>query len=225
MRIGILGSGMVGQNLGAVLAAHGHDVVLGTRTPEALDEKRGYGAQSLGEWLQQVAKRGRVGSFRDAAMHGEVVLNATNGIGALEALRLAGAENLRGKILMDISNPLDFSKGMPPTLFICNDDSLGERIQAEFPDARVVKTLNTTTTYVMGDPRQLAGGDHTIFVSGNDAAAKQQVAGYLADWFGWQDIMDLGDITTARGTEMLLPIWVRLWSALGTPMFNFKVVR
>ena len=225
MNIGILGSGVVGQNLGAVLASRGHDVVLGTRTPDALDAPRGHGGQSLGEWLQQVAKRGRVGTFRDAAAHGEVVLNATNGSGSLEALRQAGGAQLRGKILMDIANPLDFSKGMPPTLFICNDDSLGERIQAEFPEAKVVKTLNTTNTLVMGNPRQLAGGDHTVFLSGNDPAAKQQVTVFLKDWFGWQDIIDLGDITTARGTEMLLPIWLRLCSVLGTPMFNFKVVR
>jgi predicted dinucleotide-binding enzyme len=225
MNIGILGSGMVGQNLGAVLARAGHSVVLGTRSPDALDEKRGHGGHSLGEWLAQAGERARVGTFRDAAAHGQVVLNATNGAGSLEALRMAGAENLRGKILMDLSNPLDFSKGMPPTLFICNDDSLGERIQAEFPEVKVVKTLNTTNTYIMGDPRRLAGGDHTSFVSGNDGDAKATVAGYLADWFGWHDIIDLGDITTARGAEMLLPIWLRLWSALGTPMFNFKVVR
>jgi predicted dinucleotide-binding enzyme len=114
---------------------------------------------------------------------------------------------------------------MPPTLSICNDDSLGERIQAAYPDVKVVKTLNTTNTYVMGDPGKVGGGDHSIFVSGNDAGAKQAVTGYLKDWFGWQDVIDLGDITTARGAEMVLPIWLRLWSALGTPMFNFKVVR
>jgi len=225
MKIGILGSGMVGQNLGAVLALGGHDVVLGTRSPDALDEKRGHGGQSLREWLGQAGSRARVATFREAAAHGEVVLNATDGQGSLNALRAAGAEQLRGKVLLDISNPLDFSKGMPPTLSICNDDSLGERIQAAFPDVRVVKTLNTTNTYIMGDPRQLAGGDHTIFVSGNDAEAKALAAGYLREWFGWQDIIDLGDITTARGAEMLLPVWLRLWSALGTPMFNFKVVR
>lgn len=225
MRIGILGSGMVGQNLGAVLAQGGHDVMLGSRTPGALNEARGHGATSLGEWLARAGDNARVGTFAEAAAHGEVVLNATNGGGALEALKLAGDENLAGKILMDISNPLDFSKGMPPTLSVCNDDSLGERIQRAHPSVRVVKTLNTTTTYVMGDPRQVGGGDHTIFVSGNDPEARRQVAEYLRSWFGWSDIIDLGDITTARGTEMLLPLWVRLYAALGTGMFNFKVVR
>ena len=225
MKIGVIGSGMVGQNLGAVLARGGHDVVLGTRTPEALDEQRGHGAASLGEWLAQAGEHARVGTFAQAAAHGEVVLNATNGSGALEALELAGDANLDGKILLDISNPLDFSRGAPPTLFVCNDDSLGERIQRAHPAVKVVKTLNTTTTYIMGNPGQLAGGDHTIFLSGNDAEAKRQAAGYLRDWFGWRDVIDLGDITTARGTEMLLPLWVRLYAALGTAMFNFKVVR
>lgn len=225
MNIGILGSGMVGQNLGAVLARKGHDVVLGTRRPDAVDEDRGGNALPLREWLAQTGGRARVGTFEEAASHGEVVLNATNGAGSLDALRAAGAENLRGKVLMDISNPLDFSQGMPPTLFISNDDSLGERIQAEFPEARVVKTLNTTNTYLMSDPASLGGGDHTIFVSGDDPGAKGQVTTWLREWFGWTDVIDLGDITTARGTEMILPIWVRLYSALGTPMFNFKVVR
>ncbi|HUG39230.1 MAG TPA: NAD(P)-binding domain-containing protein [Longimicrobiales bacterium] len=223
MNIAILGSGMVGQNLGAVLARKDHDVVLGTRSPDALSVKRG--PQSLREWLAQAGERARVGTFAEAAAHGEVVVNATNGQASLEALRMAGAANFAGKILMDIANPLDFSRGMPPRLSICNDDSLGERIQAAFPDARVVKTLNTTNTYLMGDPGQLAGGDHTIFVSGNDAAAKAQVTTWLREWFGWRDVIDLGDITTARGTEMVLPVWVRLYGALGTPMFNFKVVR
>lgn len=224
MKIGILGSGMVGQNLGAVLALKGHDVVLGTRRPEALDEERPR-AGSLREWLERAGEGARVGTFAEAASHGEVVLNATNGSAALDALRSAGAANLEDKILLDISNPLDFSRGMPPTLFICNDDSLGERIQAELPATKVVKTLNTTNTYIMSDPGQLGGGDHTIFVSGNDADAKTQVAAWLREWFGWMDIIDLGDITTARGTEMLLPLWVRLMVALGTPQFNFKVVR
>lgn len=225
MRIGILGSGVVGQNLGAALARGGHDVVLGTRTPDDLDTKRGHGERSLHEWREEAGERGRVGTFAEAAAHGEVVLNATNGAASLDVLRAAGEENLNGKVLMDIANPLDFSRGMPPTLFVCNDDSLGERIQAAFPEVRVVKTLNTTNTSIMSDPRRLADGDHSIFVSGNDAQAKRLVAGWLEEWFGWKDVIDLGDITTARGTEMLLPVWLRLWSALGTPEFNFKIVR
>ncbi|NTU64818.1 MAG: NADP oxidoreductase, partial [Chloroflexi bacterium] len=132
--------------------------------------------------------------------------------------------NLNGKTLIDISNPLDFSKGMPPTLFVKDSDSLAEQIQRAFPKVNVVKTLNTMTASVMVNPGQLAGGDHTVFVSGNDAGAKAQVAELLKG-FGWRDIIDVGDITTARGTEMLLPIWIRLMGALQTPFFNFKIVK
>lgn len=224
MNVGIIGSGVVGQTIGAKLAERGVDVVLGTRTPKQLDEKRGMGAP-LSEWVAKVGKKGRLGTFADAAAHGELVINATSGTGSLEALTLAGAKNLDGKILIDIANPLDFSKGMPPSLSICNTDSLGEQIQKAFPRAKVVKTLNTTNAYVMVDPIQVARGDHDMFVSGNDAEAKQRVTSLLKEWFGWKSVIDLGDITTARGTEMLLPIWIRLWGALGTPMFNFKIAR
>jgi hypothetical protein len=224
MKVGILGSGTVGQTIGAKLAERGVDVVLGTRTPTQLDAKRGMGAP-LSEWVAKVGKKGRLGTFVEAAAHGEVVINATAGTGSLEALALAGAKNLDGKILIDIANPLDFSKGMPPSLTVCNTDSLGEQIQKAFPGAKVVKTLNTTNAYVMVDPSQVASGNHDIFVSGNDAEAKKRVTSLLKEWFGWKSVIDLGDITTARGTEMILPIWVRLWGALGTPMFNFKIAR
>ena len=224
MKVGVLGSGIVGQTIGAKLAERGVDVVLGTRTPQQRDEKRGMGAP-LSEWIAKVGNRGRLGTFAEAAAHGELVINATSGMGSLEALTLAGANNLDDKIVIDVSNPLDFSKGMPPSLSICNTDSLGEQIQRAFPRAKVVKTLNTTTASVMVDPNHVAGGDHDIFVSGNDAEAKQRVSSLLKEWFGWKSVIDLGDITTARGAEMLLPIWVRLWGAFGTPMFNFKIAR
>jgi hypothetical protein len=224
MRIGIIGSGVVGQTIGAKLVERGEDVVLGTRSPGSLNDKRGFG-QSLEDWLKATGNKARVGTFADAAAHGEVVINATSGTGSLEALRLAGEQNLRGKVLIDISNPLDFSKGMPPTLTVCNTDSVGEQIQRAFPDAKVVKTLNTTNVNVMVDPGQVAGGDHDIFVSGNDAAAKAHVTELLRHWFGWRNVIDLGDITTSRGVEMLLPVWLRLWGALGSPMFNFKIAR
>ena len=224
MRIGIIGSGVVGQTIGAKLVECGEDVVLGTRSPGSLNDKRGFG-QSLDDWLKATGNKARVGTFADAAAHGEIVINATSGTGSLEALEMAGEQNLSGKILIDISNPLDFSKGMPPTLTVCNTDSVGEQIQRAFPDAKVVKTLNTTNVNVMVDPGQVAGGDHDIFVSGNDAAAKARVTELLRQWFGWRNVIDLGDITTARGVEMLLPVWLRLWGALGTPMFNFKIAR
>lgn len=224
MKIGIIGSGVVGQTLGAKLVERAEDVVLGTRSPGNVSDKRGLG-QSLEAWAKATGDKARIGTFADAAAHGEIVINATSGTGALQALALAGEQNLKGKILIDVSNPLDFSKGMPPSLTVCNTDSIGEQIQRAFPDAKVVKTLNTTTAAVMVDPAKVGGGDHDLFVSGNDAAAKARVAELLRQWFGWRRVIDLGDITTARGAEMLLPIWLRLMGAFGTPKFNFKVVR
>jgi predicted dinucleotide-binding enzyme len=144
---------------------------------------------------------------------------------SLDALNLAGADNLAGKILIDVSNPLDFSKGFPPTLTVCNTDSVGEQIQKAFPKTKVVKALNTMTAALMVDPAKVAGGDHHVFVSGNDTEAKLRVADLLKTWFGWKNVIDVGDITTARGVEMILPLWVRLYSALGSPMFNFKIAR
>jgi len=143
----------------------------------------------------------------------------------LDGLKAAGEANLSDKILIDISNPLDFSKGMPPTLFIVDTDSLAEQIQRLFPATHVVKTLNTLSAHLMVNPNALADGDHHLFVSGNNADAKAAVTGYLKQWFGWKNVIDLGDITTARGTEMILPIWLRLWGALGTSNFNFKIVQ
>lgn len=216
MRIGVLGTGMVGKTIGSKLVALGHDVKLGSRT--ANNEK------ALA-WAKDAGPRASVGTFQDAARFGELVFNCTLGAATLDALRAAGAENLEGKIVIDISNPLDFSKGMPPTLFAGNTDSLGERIQRAFPKAKVVKTLNTVNAELMVNPQRLAGGDHTLFLSGDDPEAKAKVGEILRGWFGWRDVVDLGDITTARGPESLLALWIRLWGALKTPAFNFKVVR
>ena len=163
--------------------------------------------------------------FADAAAHGDIVFNATSGLAALGALNAAGADTLRGKTVIDISNPLDFSAGFPPTLSVCNDDSLGEQIQRAFPDANIVKTLNTVNALVMVDPASVGGGEHDMFVAGNDAAAKAEATQILTDWFGWRTVIDLGDITNARGMEMYLPLWVRLYGNLGTGAFNIRIVR
>ena len=187
-------------------------------------EANAFGLPPFSAWLKQYTGV-KVGTFAEAAQHGEVLFNATNGMGTMEALRQAGASNLKGKILVDISNPLDFSKGMPPSLSVCNTNSLGEQIQRAFPEVKVVKTLNTVTASLMVNPSQVADGDHHVFVSGNDAEAKGQVTGMLKSWFGWKEAIDLGDITTARGTEMYLPLWLRLWGALGTGMINIKIVK
>ena len=145
----------------------------------------------------------------------------------MEALKSAGKINLAAKILVDVSNPLDFSKGMPPTLFLVNDTSLGETIQNAFPETKVVKALNTLTCSLMVDPGKIADGDHNLFICGNDAEAKQKIKEILHENFTWKEenIIDLGDITNSRGTEQLLPIWIRLWGILGTVDFNFKIVK
>ena len=227
MKIAVLGTGTVGRHdrRGAVRAGarrrHRHPRSAGDAGP---DRAWRDGRRALCRSGTRRTARSSVATFADAAAGADVVVNATNGAGSLEALAAAGAENLAGKVLMDIANPLDFSHGFPPSLNPVNTDSLGEQIQRAFPEARVVKTLNTMTASVMVDPASVAGGDHSVFVSGNDAAAKEAVAGLLTD-FGHRDIIDLGDITTARGAEMILPIWLRLWGALGTGAFNFKVAR
>lgn len=226
MRFGILGTGVVGKTIAARLDDLRHEVMVGTRDPEetlSRTEPDPYGNPPFSAW-QQEHPEARLGTFGEVAAHGEVVVNATAGAVSLEALEQAGEDNLNGKILIDIANPLDFSQGMPPTLSVSNTDSLGEQIQRRFPEVKVVKTLHTMNAYLMVDPTQLAGADHTVFVSGNDAEAKATVAELLRS-FGWTDIIDLGDITTARGTEMLLPVWLRLFGALQKPIFNFKIVR
>jgi 8-hydroxy-5-deazaflavin:NADPH oxidoreductase len=139
-------------------------------------------------------------------------------------LALVGRANLDGKVLIDVANPLDFSHGVPPTLFISNTESLAERIQLTYPETKVIKALNTMNAALMVNPDRLAGGDHHVFVSGDDSRAKERVVNILKTDFGWRHVIDLGDISTARGAEMLLPLWLRLMGVLGTPMFNFKIV-
>ena len=226
MRFGILGTGIVGKSIATRLAGLGHEVMIGTRDPEetmSRTEPDRYGNPPFSAWHEEHPKVG-LGTFAEAAAHGETVVNATAGAVSLEALEQAGGDYLSGKVLMDISNPLDFSRGMPPTLLVSNTDSLGEQIQRRFPEAKVVKTLHTMNAQLMVDPAQLGGGDHTVFVGGDDAEAKATVKDLLRS-FGWSDIVDLGDITTSRGTEMMLPVWVRLFGALQKPLFNFKLVR
>jgi predicted dinucleotide-binding enzyme len=215
MKIAVLGSGVVGQTIGTKLVELGHDLKMGSRT--ATNEK-------ATEWTGKAGARASHGTFEDAAKFGEIVFNCTGGMVSLEALRMAGSSNLAGKILIDISNSLDFSKGFPPTLSVCNDDSVGEQIQREFPDAKVVKTLNTVNAMLMVNP-SIVPGEHDLFMSGNDADAKAMVRKILTEWFGWKTVIDLGDITTARGTEQLLPIWVRLMGLFKSPQFNFHIVR
>ncbi len=226
MRFGILGTGVVGKTMAARLAGLGHDVMVGTRDPQdtlSRTESDQYGNPPFSAW-QQEHPEVKLGTFGEAAAHGEMVVNATAGAVSLEVLEQADEANLNGKVLIDISNPLDFSRGMPPTLSVSNTDSLGEKIQRSFPEAKVVKTLHTMNAHLMVEPTQLAGADHTVFVCGDDAEAKTKVSELLRS-FGWTDVIDLGDISTARGTEMIMPIWLRLFGVLQKPVFNFKIVR
>lgn len=180
--------------------------------------------KSFVDWLKENNKI-KLTDLDKTPEDSELFINATSGDGTLHSLSTIGKNKLKGKVILDIANPLDFSKGMPPTLSICNTDSLGEQIQKEFPESKVVKSLNTMNAYLMVNP-SIVAGDHTVFMSGNDKDAKQKIVNLLSS-FGWKEsnIIDLGDISTARGTEMLLPIWLRLWNALGTPEFNFHIAR
>jgi predicted dinucleotide-binding enzyme len=226
MNIGIMGTGMVARAHAERLIETGHKVILGTRDPVQTltrTEADFMGNPPFAVW-QKLNPQARLGSFDKAASFGELLINATLGSGSLNALQLAGPENLAGKILVDVSNPLDFSGGSQPILFVSNTDSLGEQIQRFFPQAHVVKTLNTATAPIQVNPGLLADGDHHAFLCGNDVDAKFDVQRFLTDNYGWQHIADLGDISSARALEMMIPMWVRLFGAIGSPLFNFKVV-
>jgi len=215
MKIGVLGTGVVGETIGSKLVQLGHEVRMGSRQA---------GNEKARAWAESVGGAASEGSFADAAAHGELVFNCTPGAHSLEALEAAGRDNLARKVLVDVANPLDFSTG-GPTLSVCNTDSVGEQIQRAFPDALVVKALNTINCDVMVDPAAVPG-EHDVFVCGDDDDAKQQVVELLRS-FGWPAarIRDLGGIASSRGTEMYLIFWLKLMSALGTPHFNVAVLR
>ena len=215
MKIGIFGTGMVGKTIGTKLVQLGNEVKMGSRT---------YGNEKAVEWASSNGDNASHGTFSDAAEFGTILFNCTSGQGSIDALKSAGEKNINGKILIDIANPLDFSKGMPPSLFVCNTDSLGEEIQNVFPNVKVVKTLNTVNCNLMVNP-SLVQGEHDLFICGNDTEAKLKVLDILKNWFGWKSVIDLGDITNSRATEMLLPIWIRLMGKYGTPNFNFRIVK
>jgi predicted dinucleotide-binding enzyme len=217
VKIAVLGTGGVGETIGSKLVSRGHDVRMGSRTA---------GSPKAAAWARSAGAHASHGTLADAAAFGEVAFNCTAGVGSLSAVEMAGRENLADKVLIELANPLDFSKGMPPTLTVCNDDSLGEQIQKALPETHVVKTLNTVTARVMVDPG-LVPSHHVLFIAGNDPGAKTKVAGWLSEWFGWprEDLMDLGDITAARGMEMYLPLWIRMMLAQGHPIFNVSVAK
>lgn len=214
MNIAVLGSGEVGRTIGSKLVQLGHDVMLGSReeaNPKAV------------AWAKEEKHNALFGTFANAAEFGDIIFNCTLGSATLDALYLAGAKNLRGKILIDTANPLDYSDEKHWKLIICNTDSLGEQIQRAFPETFVVKTLNTVYCTVMVDPDKLVERTD-IFVSGNSADAKARVIKILHDWFHWKHIIDLGDITTSRAVEMYSLLWRSLRLSTGSHRFNIKVV-
>ena len=217
MKIAVFGTGMVGDTIGSRLIELGHSVMMGSRM--ASNEK-------ASGFVKKHKANASAGTYSDAAKFGDLIFNCTKGDGSIEALKQAG-EAIKGKIIIDISNPLDFSKGSPPSLIpsLSNTNSLGEEIQKTFPTARVVKTLNTMWCGLMVNPSMISGGNHTNFICGNDKEAKATVKSLLKE-FGWRDenMLDLGDISNARGTESVLPIWLRVWGATQNGAFNFKVV-
>ena len=216
MKIGILGTGGVATTLGTKLLSTGHDVKISGREPS--NEK------SLA-WVKASGSKASAGNFADAATHGELLFVATAGGATLAALGAAGAANLAGKVVIDLSNPLDFSQGFPPLLSTPANDSIGEQAQKAFPKARFVKTLNTVTAALMVDPRSLADGEHVMFLCGDDAATKEIVTTILREDFGWKHLLDLGGISSARATEGYLALWTRLYGKLGTGIFNLAIVK
>lgn len=216
MKIAVLGTGVVGETIGSKLIELGHAVKMGSR---------GAGNEKGLAFAAKHPGSASSGTFAEAAEFGEIVFNCTSGMASLAALKLAGEDNLKGKIIVDLANPLDFTNGMPPSLSIVNTNSLGEEIQHAFPESKVVKTLNTIWCGLMINPGLINGGNHHIFMSGNDPDAKQKVRGILNS-FGWNDknILDLGDIRSARGPEMYLPLWLRIYGITGTGAINIQIV-
>jgi 8-hydroxy-5-deazaflavin:NADPH oxidoreductase len=212
MRIAVLGTGMVGRTLAPAFGRLGHDVVVGTRDPEATRARDG--------WDLDVP----LVPFGEVALGADLVVNATSGQGSLAALEAVGEEALAGKVLLDVANPLDFSAGFPPTLTVKDTDSLAEQIQRAYPRTRVVKSLNTVNCAVMVDPSRVGEGETTMFLAGDDPEARASVASLL-EQLGWGDLVEFDDLSAARAMEMWLPLWVRLMGRLGTPDFNIRVVR
>jgi 8-hydroxy-5-deazaflavin:NADPH oxidoreductase len=215
MDVGILGTGIVGQTIGTRLVELRHKVMMGSRTA---DNKNAHA------WAKAAGHLASVGTYGDTAKFGEILFNCTSGKGSLSALEFAKAVDLNNKVLIDVANPLDYSRGAPPTLTVSNTDSLGEQIQREHPLMKVVKALNTMNVDVMVHPERVHGS-HDVFICGNDAVAKATATKILTEWFGWESVIDLGDIVNARGMEMALPLWISLQKKLGTNIFNFKIAK
>lgn len=213
MRIGILGSGGVGLTLGARLAGLGHDVKLGSRDPA-----------KLAAWVAETGNGASAGTFAQAAEHAQVAFVVTLWQGTQSALELAGSERLAGKVVVDVTNPLDFSRGMPPTLAVGGDTSAGELVQSWLPGARVVKAFNTIGAHIMVDPGSVTGDEPTLFIAGHDANAKGEVT-ELAKGFGWKDVVDLGGLQNARYLEPLAMVWIAYLARTQSSNHALKLLR
>lgn len=211
-KLGILGSGDVAQHLGRGFAARGYDVMLGTREP-----------QKLAAWKNETKGTVSVGSTGEAASHGECIILATHGDATEKVLETVGAKAFAGKVVLDATNPLDFSHGMPPGLLFGLNDSLGERVQRKLPDARVVKCFNTVGSPRMADPK-FAHGPVRMWICGNDAEAKRTAERMVKD-LGWAGVLDVGSIDAARWLEAMVPLWVRAGQALNTWEHVLQVVQ
>ena len=220
MKIGILGTGTVGESIASALVEKGFDVMMGSRTQNN---------KKAAEWVAQANEHASQGNFNDAAAFGDMLFLCLNGANAMQAINTIDKENLAGKIVVDITNPLDFTKGLPPQIVegLGNSNSLGEEIQKAMPESKVVKTLNTVNYKLMVDAREVNKADHNLFMCGDDAEAKNKVRKFLADHFYWKAdrIIDLGGIESARAIEAIVPFWVLVYRSLGTPLFNFKIVK
>lgn len=220
MKIGILGTGAVGQTIGTALISKGHEVLMGSRT--AANEK-------AAAWVAKNGAAAMQGTFADAATFADIIFICLNGAAVPAALQQAGDAGFSGKVVIDVTNPLDFSHGMPPSLLpqYCNTYSLGEEIQKLLPAAKVVKGLNTVTANLMVNAALVNDGNHHLFICGNDIDAKNKVKHLLADNFNWkpENILDFGDMKSARLTEAIIPFWVGAMQVLGTPMFNYMIVK
>ncbi len=212
MRIAVLGTGMVGRTLAPAFQRLGHEVAVGTRDPDATRPRE--------DWNLDLPLK----TYGAAAEGADLVVNATHGMGSLAALGAVGADRLAGKVVLDAANPLDGSQGFPPTLAVKDTDSLAEQIQRAFPEARVVKSLNTVNCLVMVDPSRVGAGDTTMFVAGDDPVARSTVVDLLRE-LGWSDVVEFDQLSAARGMEMWLPLWICLMGRLGTGDFNLRVVR
>ncbi len=214
MKVGILGSGQVGQTLAAGFAVNGHDVMVGTGHPSKPELKR---------WLRTTDGTVAVGTFADAAAHGDLLVLACAGAAAMDVIGAAGDGAFDGKVLIDVTNPLEFKGGEMPGLFVGLTDSLGERVQRRLPRAKVVKALNTMNASTMTRP-EMRDGLPDVLVAGNDAAAKRTVARLLKE-FGWSKPIDLGGIEAARWTEAWVPLWMRIADDLGSWKVALRILR